>query len=348
MRAVAQLVPRSAFVFKSVGSTWMVSLVSLVAIYFITPFTIHKLGDDGYGTWNLINAITGYLALLALGVPMASVRYFAQHVANGDQEKLNETIGSCTALYLGLGAIALVVGAGLYLFFAHAYHIPAAIRHDARWAYALVVLFVSLGFVGLLPNGILSAYDEFVPRNMVRLWGVLLRLVLTFGLLALQASLTMLALVQLVCLIFDFGFCWLIIRRRHPGMRLRLADISWKMTRSIFAFSLYVLVLTAGIRLSFETDSIVIGAFQNVSSIPYFTVANSFVVYLMEFIIAIAAVVMPAATRLKTRGQHAELREWLLKWSKIAFSVTLVAGLFLIVLGPRFIAWWIDPTFEHT
>ncbi len=54
--------------FKNVGSNWVVSLVSMVAIYFITPFTIHKLGDDGYGTWNLINAITGYLALLALGV----------------------------------------------------------------------------------------------------------------------------------------------------------------------------------------------------------------------------------------------------------------------------------------
>src|SRR2546422_1603622 len=33
------------------------------------------------------------------------------HVASGDEKKLNETIGSCTALYLGLGAIALVVGA---------------------------------------------------------------------------------------------------------------------------------------------------------------------------------------------------------------------------------------------
>ncbi len=333
--------------FKNVGSNWVVSLVSMVAIYFITPFTIHKLGDDGYGTWNLINAITGYLALLALGVPMASVRYFAQHVASGDEKKLNETIGSCTALYLGLGAIALVVGAGLYIFFTRAYNIPPAFQGDARVAYALIVLFVSLGFVGLLPNGILAAHDDFVPRNVVRLWGVVLRLVLTFGLLALQASLTMLALVQLACLVFDFGFCWLVIKRRYPATRLRLADLNWGMARSILAFSLYVLVLSAGIRLSFETDSIVIGAFQDVRSIPYFTVANSFVVYLMEFIIAIAAVVMPAATRLRTLGQHAELREVLLKWSKIAFSVTLVVGLFLIVLGPRFIAWWIDPSFER-
>src|SRR5207237_8535688 len=67
----------------------------------------------------------------------------------------------------------------------------------------------------------------------------------------------------------------------------------------------------------------------------------------MEFIHAIAAVVMPAATRLRTLGQHTELRQVLLKWSKIAFSVTLVVGLFLIVLGGRFIAWWIDPSFER-
>jgi len=334
-------------VFKNIGSNWVVSLASLVAIYFLTPFTIHKLGDDGYGTWNLINAITGYLALLALGVPMASVRYFAQHVAKGDEDELNKAVGSCTALYLILGAIALVVGAGLYVFFTRAYHIPTALQGDARLAFGIVVLFVSLGFIGLLPSGILAAYDDFVPRNVVRLWGVLLRFVLTFGLLALNASLAMLALVQLACLIFDFGLCWLLIRRRHPAIRLRLADFNWRMTRSIFAFSLYVLVLTAGIRLSFETDSLVIGAFQGVSSIPYFTVANSFVIYFMEFIIAIAAVVMPAATRLKTSGQSAELREVFFKWSKIAFSVTLVVSLFLIVLGGRFIAWWIDPSFEQ-
>ncbi len=67
----------------------------------------------------------------------------------------------------------------------------------------------------------------------------------------------------------------------------------------------------------------------------------------MEFLIAIAAVVMPAATRLQAQGKHAELREIFLRWSKIALSLTLAAGIFLIVMGPRFIAWWVDPTFEQ-
>ena len=332
---------------KNVGSNWIVTVVTVVAVYFLTPFTIHKLGDAGYGTWNLINSITGYLGLLVAGVPMASVRYFAQHVANGDTRKLNQAIGSCTALYVLLGGIAFVVGVGMYFFFTHAYNIPTNLHADAKSAFAVTVVFVSLGFVGLLPNAVLAAHDDFVPRNIVRLWGVLLRLGLTFGLLALQASLTVLAIVQLACMVFDFALCWLLVRRKYPTTRMRLADFDWGMTRAIFAFSLYVLVLNAGARLSFETDSVVIGAYMDVGSIPYFTVANSFIIYLMEFLIAIAAVVMPTATRLQTQGNSAALREIFFKWSKIALSLTMAAGLFLIVLGPRFIAWWVDPTFEQ-
>lgn len=331
--------------FKNVGSNWVVTLVTVAALYVLTPFTIHTLGEDAYGTWMLITAMTGYLSLLVLGVPMASVRSFAQHVAEGDTKKLSEAIGGCMALYLLLGGIALLVGTGLYVFFTF-YNIPAPLSRDAHWAFVLMVLFVSVGFVGLLPEGVLASHDDFVPRNIVRLSALLLRVVLTIGLLTISPSLALLALVQIVCLALDWALCWVFIRRRYPDIRVRLRDFDWAMARRIFSFSLFVLVLNAGARLSFETDSLVIGAFKDVGSIPYFTVANSFLIYLMEFIIAIGAVVMPAATRLKTQGKTAELRGIFLKWSKIALSFSLMVGLFLIVLGPRFIAWWIDPAFE--
>ena len=332
---------------KSIGSNWVVTLVTIVVLYLLTPFTLHQLGDQGYGTWLLITSMNGYLGLLVLGVPMASVRYFAQHVANRDAVKLNEAISSCTGLYLLLGLVALVIGLGLYAFFT-LYGIPTPLHTDARSAFAVMVLFVAVGFVALLPEGILAAHGEFVPRNMVRLGSVVLRLALTIGLLTLHASLTMLALVQLGCLLFDFTACLLLIRHRHPHIRLGLSGFDWKVVRQIFSFSLFVLVLNAGARLSFETDSMVIAAFMDVGKIPHFTIANSFIIYLMEFVVAIAAVVMPTATRLQTQGNMGELREIFLKWSKIAFSLTLMAGLFLLVLGPRFIAWWVGPEFERS
>ena len=199
---------------KSIGSNWGVTLVTVIVLYVLTPFTLHKLGTDGYGTWLLITSMNGYLGLLVLGVPMASVRYFAQHVANQDIRKLNEAISSCTGLYLLLGVIALVIGMGLYAFFT-LYGIPTPLHSDARSAFAIMVVFVAAGFVSLLPEGILAAHGDFVPRNMVRLASLVMRLGLTVGLLTLNASLTLLALVQLGCQVFDFLACLLIIRRRY-------------------------------------------------------------------------------------------------------------------------------------
>jgi O-antigen/teichoic acid export membrane protein len=332
---------------RSVGSNWVVTAATVLVTYLLTPFVLHTIGAEAYGTWAVVTSLTGYLGLIALGVPMASVRYLAQHVAEGDVRKTNEVIGSCLGLYLMVGVAALLVGVGLFGFFTATYELSPATAADARAAFGFTILVVSAGFAALLPEGIFAAHGDFVVRNAVRLAALALRLVLTLGWLASQASLVTLALVQLGCVVFDFSLSYLIIRRRYPGIRFSLGGFEWSVVRRIFSFSVYALLLQAGLRLSFETHALVIGAADSLDAVPHFTVASSFVVYLMDLVVAIAAVVMPAATRLKAQDRTAELRETFLKWSKIALSLTLMAGVFLIVLGPRFIAWWIDPSFER-
>src|SRR2546428_13950762 len=84
----------------------------MAATYVLAPVVILALGPAGYGTWTLIASLTGYINLLALGVPMACVRYLAGHVAEGDARQMNKVIGSCAGLYLLMGAAALVIRAG--------------------------------------------------------------------------------------------------------------------------------------------------------------------------------------------------------------------------------------------
>jgi O-antigen/teichoic acid export membrane protein len=333
---------------RSVGSNWALTVVTIAATYVLTPFIVRRLGPEGYGTWTLIAAMTGYMSLMALGVPMACVRYLAQHVAERDTRQMNATIGSCAVLYLVIGTAAIVCGAALTVVFGGLYDIPAAWRGQAHVAMGLMVLQVAAGFIGLLPEGIMFAHHDFVVRNLVRIGGVILRLALTVGLLTLHSSLVLLALVQLLCLAFDFFVSMLFIRQRYSGIRVRLADFEWATVRRIFSFSLYVLLLGVGARLSFETDALVIGAYLSVGAIPFYAVANSLVVYLMDFVIAIAAVVSPMAARLHAEGRVEELEAMFLKWSKVALSISVLAGVFLIVLGPAFIGWWIDPSFEQS
>lgn len=331
---------------KKIGSNWIISFVSIGVTYILTPFLIRTLGTDGYGTWTLMTSITGYLSLLALGVPLASVRYFTKHIAEGDRHMLNKAISSCTGLYILIGACAMVIGIGMFIFFNMTYDIPSLWQSEARIAFFILVLWISAGFIGFLPEGIMLAHQDFVIRNLIRLIILLIRFGLILLLLTFFQSLFVLACIQLVCLIIEFLIAYFVIRCRYEGLRINLAYFDWSMVRRIISFSLYVLMLNMGVYLSFYTDSMVIGAFLDVNQIPFYSVANSLLVYLLELIIAIAAVVLPTATKLHTEGRMSDLREIFLKWSKITISITLLIGLFLIVLGPRFIGWWINSSFE--
>jgi O-antigen/teichoic acid export membrane protein len=335
-------------VLKNIASNWLLSLVTIAVTYVLTPFSIHALGDAGYGTWLLITSITGYLLLLTLGVPMATVRYMAQYAAEGRRDDLNRAVASSAGLYLSLGAAALCIGGVLFAFFDSTYVVPPALRAEARLGFVLVVLYVSAGFIAQLPYGIMAAHHDFVLRNAVQLAVLILRLGLTIALLTLRPSLVSLAIVLLATLVFEVSVMWAVVRRRYPAVRLRVSDFDKRQIRLIFSFSVFVLVLNVGERLMFQSDALVIGAFLDVADIPYYAVANSLGLYLMEFVIAIAAVVMPTATKLQAQGQRQGLEEIFLKWSKIALSLTLMAGLFLLVLGPQFLGWWINPGYEST
>src|SRR5213593_3903857 len=329
--------------FKSIGSNWGVTIMTIVMTFILTPFIIHRLGTEACGTWALITSITGYLGLLVLGVPMASVRYFSEYVAGDDRPRLNEAVASCTGLYIAMGVMALVLSGLLFVFFDTTYAIPAGLRLEARVSFALAALAVASGFVAMLPEAVMAAHHDFVIRNAFVIGILLVRFGLTIGLLVLTPSFVVLAAVQIIGPAIDFTVCLLLVQRRYPGVRIGLSSFQWDVVRKIFSFSIYVLVLNAAGRLALQTDPLVIGATLGVSQIPYYAVANNFVVYALEFI---AAVVMPTTTRLKTQGRLAELRAIFLRWSKIAFCLTMIVGLFLIVLGPRFIGWWIDSTFE--
>lgn len=330
---------------KNIGSNWSLIAATVAASYLTTPLVVSLLGAEGYGTWTLITAMTGHMALLTLGVPMACVRYLAQHVADGDEQKINETIGTCAGLYLMLGAAAVAVGAVVGTAF-FVYDIPAGLRLDASLAFGTMVLYVALSFIGFLPEGIFFAHHDFVRRNLIRIAGVAIRAGLTIGLLSLRPSLLLLAAIQLGGLLFDFTVSCLLIRRRYPRVRISIRYFDRSALRRIFSFSLYVLLLGAGARLSFETDALVIGGILGVAAIPAYAIANSLIVYLMDFIVGIAAVVSPMATTLASSGRSDELKELFLKWSKAALSLTIAAGAFLMVLGPRFVGWWIGPEYE--
>lgn len=338
----------AAPVIKNVGSNWTLSVVQILVFLVLTPFVVNTLGKSAFGVWETIVALCGPLQLLMLGVPMASVRYVAKHVASGDTRKASAALSTCVGITAAMSLAALLLSVVLWFVFERAYlggshwsGLTPATLSDARVAFALMAVTVSAGFVLRLPYGVFDAHHDFVARNLIMGAGFVAKLGLTVGLLSLHVSLSLLALVQFACMAGEFAAALAISRRRHTGIRFGLGHFDGGLVRDILSFSVFAMLLNVGALLAFRLDAVVIGLFASEDQVAVYGIGNKVFEPFVNLVLAIGMVVMPMAAALKGRSSTAELARVFLRWSKIASALVLLLGLYLLVLGPEFLEWWI-------
>ena len=148
-------------------------------------------------------------------------------------------------------------------------------------------------------------------------------------------------------MVLEFAISVAVVKKRYPGTRLSLHGFDRAEVRSIVGFSVYVLLFAIGYKLMFQTGPLILGAFWPKSSVAAFGYGTTLVLFLTDFVLAIGAVAMPTAIKLNIEKKQKELQDMFLQWSKIAFSLALAAGLYLMVLGTDFLREWIrDERFD--
>lgn len=340
--------------FKSVASNWTLNLLQMAAMLWLSPFVLHALGPGPNGLWVAINSYTGVLSLLILGVPMASVRAIAQAVAQKDEAAEQRAISTCLGICLCFGLFALLTAGALYFLFdarvlggEAASGLAPETLSGARLAFALVGSQVACGFVMRLPYGILEAHGEFGRRNLVMAGELLLRIALTTLLLRWRPELPMLALVLVASMLFEFAGALLVLRSRFPRLSFTLASFDRETVRPILSFSVFALLLNVGSLLAFRLDGMVITAYLPADAATDFDIGNKFFDPLTQLLIGIGAVLMPAATRLKTTGDASQLRALFLHWSKLGLAFVLLVTIYLYLLGPAFLGWWMGDEYSE-
>lgn len=333
---------------KNIGSNWVITVVTILVTFALTPFVIDVLGEEAYGAWLLIASLTSYLTLLRGGLPAASVRAFAGAVGADDHEALNRAIASAWTIFLVVAGLCFVGAAGLFGVFELTYDVPAALRDPARLAFAVVTLTTAFGFQAHVPYALLEAHGDFVKRNIARLGGLGTKVVATVALLSLRDSIALLALALLLELLVEYVVAMWVARRSYPHARFGIAGRERETMHEILRYGVLALLMSIGGRLAFKTDALVIGAMRDLEEVTYYSVANSLLLYTMEFIVAIALVAMPRAARLRAAGREEELQRLFLQWSKISLGLGTVICLYLTLFGPAFLAWWIGDEVYRT
>src|SRR5919109_1816707 len=283
-------------ILKNVGSSWFALGVNVLVGIFLSPYILHRLGDEAFGLWVLIFSVTGYYGLFDLGIRSSIVRYVAKYSATNDYEELTRLINTAMASYGGVGMLALLVTFIGAFYVASIFKVPANFLTTARLLFLVVGTAVSLGFPLGVFGGILEGLQRFYLLNFTSVSSTLLRALLIVLALRRGGGLLTVALITvslplLAALVNTTVVLHLVPLHFGP----RYVDRSTLGRIANYSGTTFMIILAG--RLRFKTDAMVIGTFLSSAAITYFAIGSRLVDYAGEVISSLAQIFVPMSSQ---------------------------------------------------
>jgi O-antigen/teichoic acid export membrane protein len=334
---------------KRVGSNALFNGLNYVTLalvtFLIAPFLVHRLGNTTYGVWGLIGELLGYSFLLDFGIRIAVTRYVARHLALAQPREINGVLTNGLAVTLVSAFLALVAGCVFAYVFPRWFSIPPELTRVARLSVLIVTLGFAATFPGSLFNGSLTAlsrYDLLCIRNTT---SNILRALLLWFFLKRGCGLLAVAIISSLITWVSYGFDFIFVSRLLPAFAIRREYLERKTLRTLLNFSVYALVLSISWRLIFMTDNVVVGFVLGPVAVTFYTIGRQLAGFLRDSLGTITTLYSPLASQMDALDERNGLQRLLTAGSRIALIWALAGIVPLVVVGPRFLGFWMGKAF---
>ena len=88
----------------------IIRVVVVTPIFFIlVPYTISKIGTEGYGIWALIGIIGSYQSFVNFGFTTGLIRFVAKSEVVKNYDAISEYLATSMMIYLSLSSIIILI-----------------------------------------------------------------------------------------------------------------------------------------------------------------------------------------------------------------------------------------------
>lgn len=319
--------------------------INIVIGLVYTPWMIRCIGQADYGLYTLAMSVIG-IFVFDFGLGQAVTRFAAKYIAEGQQEKVDQLMGVTYKLYLIADALMILLLVGVYFFIPQIYQglTPEEIE-KFKIVYAIAATFSVLSFPFIPLNGIVSAYELFIPLKTCDLLHKIIIVVLMTGCLLMGFGLYALVIVNAIAGMLMIIIKLIVLRRRTP---LRIDWHFWSrgLLREIISFSVWITVAALAQRLVLNICPSILGYASDSRSIAVFGIAMTLEGYVYTFTSAIKGLFLPKVTRLETDGQHEDILPLMVRVGRIQLFILGLIILGFLCTGQNFINAWLGDDFS--
>jgi O-antigen/teichoic acid export membrane protein len=99
--------PLSFKIVRSVTFSIARKLIAGPIFLLLVPFTLHRVGVAGYGTWSILGTIIGLSWFLDFGLGASVTKYIAEHRGRNDTSQVRQVLNTSLAVYLAIAMVAV-------------------------------------------------------------------------------------------------------------------------------------------------------------------------------------------------------------------------------------------------
>ena len=258
----------------------------LVVGFVINPLLVSGLGNYGYGVWQILGRLIGYITP-AGGRPTQALKWtIANHQASTDYKEKRLQVGSAVAVWLMFLPLLIFLG-GLLAWFSPLWlKAPTKIYPNVRLAAALLVAnLIAIGIVDL-PKSVLTGENLGYKRMGLSAVLVFMGGGFTFLALFLNTGIVGVAIANLATTIFTGALFWQVARTYIPWFGI--AKPLFKAVRQFLGLSSWFLLWNLVMQLMKASDVVILGILNS----PELVTSYSLTKYAPETLINIIALVV--------------------------------------------------------
>jgi O-antigen/teichoic acid export membrane protein len=329
---------------KNVGSSWFGWGVNILVGFFLSPYILHRLGDEAFGLWVLVFSLTGYYGVFDLGIRSSIIKYVAQYSASNDQERLTGVINTALFVYSCIAVVLLFATAVISVHVDRLFRVTPDFLPAARMLCLIVGAAVAVGFPLAVFGGILQGLQRFTWLNLTQVVSTLLRALCIVLALRHGGGLLAVALITVLLPIGASLFYIVAVQWLAP-IRLGRRYVNRASFRLMMSYGSVTFLIVIAEQLRFQSDAVIIGIFLPASAITFFAIGSKLADYAIAPVHSMADIFLPMASHFDASRDMGRLRQVLLEGNRFCAFTMFPICVMVIVLGKELIEVWVGPKY---
>ena len=257
----------------NIVSSYARFLIGMIAVFFLTPFILQRIGAEEFGLWTLCLAITGLLGVLDLGFSTAAVKYVAECAGNGKHEARNEALSTLLLVYTLLGVVVLILVLAAIPAGIHWFGLETADAESFRTIVTITGVAQGIALPLSIFRSALVGQGRYDVVNSFDVGIIMLNIVLVVTLLTSGLGLPGLAMANASIVLAGPLVLVPVAFKKIPGLALSFKRVRLARLREAAPLAVWFMLANIALIITLRSDALLIKLYLPLSAVAAFAIA---------------------------------------------------------------------------